>query len=165
MMLTQSSILRQIARKCSASVALCRPISWTRALAAASSCLSAVTSLQPASRRYLAIMRALFRVIGQPNDLGKRVQQGQYIVGTVKGWLTAQPLTGLRPRQIANKCIHAFTQIVERWSARLPRRERLERVVLVAHLLDARLGRRQLLPQRGNLGCRGRGAVDHNRLH
>jgi hypothetical protein len=28
-----------------------------------------------------------------------------------------------------------------------------------AHLLDARLGRRQLLPYRGNLGCRVRGAV------
>jgi integrase len=47
------------------------------------------------------------------------------------------------PRQIANKCSHAFTQIVERWSARLLGRERLERAVLVAHLLDARLGRRQ----------------------
>ena len=82
----------------------------------------------------------------------------------VKRRLTAQPSTGSRPRQIANKCSHAFTQIVERWSARLPRRERLVRLgrVVPAHLLDARLGRRQLLPQRGNLG--GRGAVDRNRL-
>jgi MFS family permease len=41
---------------------------------------------------------------------------------------------------------------------------RLGRVV-PAHLMDARRGRRQLLPYRGDLGCRGRGAVDHNRLH
>ena len=61
---------------------------------------------------------------------------------------------------------------------RLPRRERLERVVLIrlsrfvpAHLLlDARRGRRQLLSQRGDLGhrsrsaCRGCGTVDHNNV-
>ena len=61
---------------------------------------------------------------------------------------------------------------------RLPRRERLERVVLIrlsrfvpAHLLlDARRDRRQLLPQHGDLGhrgrsaCRDRSAVDHNNI-
>src|SRR6516165_7580771 len=41
---TQSSILRQIARKCSVSVALCRPVSWMRALAAVSSSLSVAIS-------------------------------------------------------------------------------------------------------------------------
>jgi hypothetical protein len=41
---------------------------------------------------------------------------------------TAQPSTESRLRQIANKCGHALTQMVERWSARLPRRERLVRL-------------------------------------